>query len=173
MGLEENKKELNVQIDEKKKKKYLIEVIGSFLKTNIALMEYCKAVAPDRKSKLVCTKSIKSTEQALVHLYTIKHIEILDYLYSTFIGNNAIAYSISGKMVLSPKIKEWDTDDGVKELIALMEENKKKKQEKFEQQEKNRKVVEEAKKKGKRVEMAYDKDTKTIKPLIVEEKPRA
>ena len=170
MGLEENKKEVNVQISEKKKKQHLVAIIGSFLKTNIALMEYYKAVAPDRKSKLVCTKSIKAAEQALVHLNTIKHIEILDYLYSTFIGNNALAYSISGKMVLSPKIKEWDTDDGVKELIALMEENKKKQQEKFEQQEKNRKAIEEAKKQGKKVEMVYDKDTKTVKPLIIEEK---
>ena len=160
-------------LEEKKKKQHLIAIIGSFLKTNIALMEYYKAVAPDRKSKLVCTKSIKSTEQALVHLTTIKHIEILDYLYSTFIGNNAIFYSMSGKMVLSPKIKEWDTDDGVKELIALMEEDKKKKQEKFEQQEKNRKLVEEAKKQGKKVEIVYDKDTKTVKPLIVEENNNA
>lgn len=173
MGQEENKKELNVQISEKKKKQHLVAIIGSFLKVSICVMEYYKAVAPDRKSKLICNKSIKNAEQALVHLSTIKHIEILDYLYSTFIGNNAIAYSISGKMVLSPKIKEWDTDDGVKELVALMEENKKKQQEQLKKQEETRKAIEEAKKQGKKVEMVYDKDTNTVKPLIIEEKSQA
>ena len=173
MGLEENKKEVNVQIDDKKKKKYLVAIIGSFLKVSITIMEYLKALAPDRKSKLVCTKSIKNAEQALVHLNTIKHIEILDYLYSIFIGNNAVAYSISGKMVLTPKIKEWDTDDGVKELIELMEDNKKRQEEQFKKQQETLKAVEEAKKQGKKVEMVYDKDTKSVKPVIVEEKNNA
>lgn len=172
MGLEE-KKEVNVQIDTKKKRKYLIEIIHSFLKTSISLMEYLKAVAPTRKAKCSCNKSIKSIEQAIVHLDTIKHIEILEYLYSTLVGNNVLAYSVSGKMVLSEKIKDWDTDDGVKELIALMEENRKKAQEKFEEQEKTRKVIEEARKQGKKVEMVYDQETKSVKPVIVEEKPNA
>lgn len=173
MGLEENKKEVNVQIDDKKKKKYLVTIISSYLKVNISLMEYYKAVAPDRKSKLVCTKSIKRTEQAIVHLSTIKHIEVLQYLYSIFVGPSAQHYAISGSMVLTPKIKEWDTDDGVKELIALVEDNKRRQEEQFKKQEETRKAVEEAKKQGKKVEMVYDKDTKSVKPVIVEEKNNA
>ena len=172
MGLEENKK-ANVQIDTKKKRNHLITIIQKYLETGKCLMEYLKAVAPTRKAKLVCNKSIKSAEQAIVHLRQIKHIEILEYLYSTLVGNNVLAYSVSGKMVLSEKIKDWDTDDGVKELIALMEENRKKAQEKFEEQEKTRKVIEEARKQGKKVDMIYDEKTKSLKPVVVEEKPNA
>lgn len=162
-----------MKISENKKRQHLISIIKNYLLTSKALMEYYHSVADTKKEKLTCNKSIKAIEKSLSIIDEIKHIEILDYLYAIFIGNNAIAYSISGKMVLSPKIKEWDTDDGVKELIALMEEKKKKNQEKFEQQEKTRKAVEEAKKQGKRVEMVYDKETKTVKPVVVKEKSNA
>lgn len=172
MGLEENKK-VNVQIDTKKKRNYLISIIQKYLETGKCLMEYLKAVAPTRKAKLVCNNSIKKIDEAIVHLRQIKHIEILEYLYSSLIANNTLAYSVSGKMVLSPKIKEWDTDDGVKELIALMEEERKKAQEKLEQQQKTRDAIEEARKQGKKVEMVYDQETKSVKPMIVEEKPNA
>lgn len=173
MGLEENKKELNVQIDDKKKKKYLIAIITSVLKTSIAVVEYAKALAPNRKSKSICNKSIKVSEEAIVHLSTIKHIEVLQFLYSALIGNSAPQYATIGKLVLREDVKKWDTDDGVKELIELMEENNKKQEEQLKQQEETRKAVEEAKKQGKKVEMIYDKDTKSVKPVIVEEKNNA
>ena len=172
MGLEENKK-TNVQIDTKKKRNYLITIIQKYLETSKCLMEYYKAVATTRKGKLTCTRSIKKIDQAITHLRQIKHIEVLDYLYSTFIGNNVIAYSISGGIVISPKMKEFDTDKGVEELVALMKEAQEKQQAKLLEKQRQKEVIEKAKEQGKNVEMVWDKDTKTVKPMIVEEKPNA
>ena len=161
------------ELSEKKKRDYLISIIQRYLETSKALMQYYHAVADTRKAKLVCTRSIKGIDQAITHLRQIKHIEILDYLYASFIGNNAIAYSISGKLVLAPKLLEYDTDDGVVELRQLMEENKQKELEKEKKRQETINAVNKAKAEGKKVEMVWDNDTKTAKPVIVSEKPNA
>jgi len=172
MGLNENEKVI-VQISEKKKREYLIGIVQKYLETGKSLMEYLKAVAPTRKAKYSCNKSIKKIEEGITHLRQIKHIEVLEYLYSTFIGNGVIAYSISGGIVCSPKMKEYDTESGVKELIELMKETQEKQKAKFEEKQRQKEAIEKAKEQGKNVEMVWDKDTKTVKPMIVEEKPNA
>lgn len=161
------------ELSEKRKRDYLISIIQKYLETSKALMEYYHAVADTRKAKLVCTKSIKGIDQAITHLRQIKHIEVLDYLYSSFIGNNVIAYSISGKLVLAPKLAEYDTDQGVEELRQIMEEQKQKDLEREKKRQETIEAVNKAKAEGKKVEMVWDKDTKTTKPVIVEEKPNA
>ena len=161
------------EIDEKKKREYLIEIIGSYLKTNIAIMNYYHSVAEDRKGMSSCNKSIKSCEQALVHLRQIKHTELLEYLYSTFIGNNVIAYSISGQIVNSKKLKEWDTEKGFVEFQQEMKEKREKRLAQEKENEETQKSIEQAKKEGKKVEMVWDKDLKKVKPVILEDKPKA
>lgn len=153
-----------------KKRKYLINFIQKYLETSVALMEYYKSVATTRKEKYVCTKSIKSSLQAIDHLRQIKHIEILEYLYSTFVGNNVIAYSVSGKIVLSNKLKEYDSDNGIQEFREMVETQKKEREQKEKQRQETLNAVRKAKEQGKKVEMVWDKDTKTTKPMIVEEK---
>lgn len=153
-----------------KKRKYLINFIQKYLETSVALMEYYKSVATTRKEKYVCTKSIKSSKQAIDHLRQINHIEILDYLYSTFVGNNVIAYSVSGKIVLSNKLKEYDSDSGIQEFREMVETQKKEREQKEKQRQETLNAVRKAKEQGKKVEMVWDKDTKTTKPMIVEEK---
>ena len=155
-------------MEEKKKRNHLIAIISAFLKTNIALMEYYKDVATDRKSKLVCTKSIKETEIALAHLHAIKHIELLDYLYSSFIGNNVIAYSVSGKIVNAKKLKEWDTDEHFQEFLDEMETKKKEKEDKEREMEENKIAIKQAKEQGKDVQMVYDKEKKRVVPRIID-----
>ena len=162
-----------MKITEKKKREHLISIIRSYLKTNISIMEYYYVVANDRKSKKVCRDSITSCEEAIAHLQTIKHIEILDYLYGTFVGNNVIAYSISGKLVKSSKLAHWDTEEGFEEFKVEMEEKKKKAIAEAEEREKTKEAVKKAKAEGKKVEMVYDKETKKVRPVIVEEKPNA
>ena len=153
-----------------KKRKYLINFLQKYLETSVALIEYYKSVATTRKEKLVCTKSIKSSLQAIDHLRQIKHIEILEYLYSTFVGNNVIAYSVSGKIVLSNKLKEYDSDDGIQEFREMLEIQKKEREQKEKQRQETLNAVRKAKEQGKKVEMVWDKDTKTTKPMIVQEK---
>lgn len=160
-------------LNEKKKREYLITIIQKYLETGKSLMEYLKAVAPTRSAKYACNKSINKIDEALVHLRQINHIEVLEHLYSMFIGNGVIAYSISGGIIMSKEMQKWDTDEGIHELIELIEENRKKQEEKLKIQQENRKIVEQAKKEGKKVEMVYDKETKSVKPMIVEENNNA
>lgn len=160
-------------LTEKKKREYLITIIQKYLETGKSLMEYLKAVAPTRSAKYACNKSLNKIDEALVHLRQINHIEVLEHLYSMFIGNGVIAYSISGGIIMSKEMQKWDTDEGIHELIELIEENRKKQEEKLKIQQENRKIVEQAKKEGKKVEMVYDKETKSVKPMIVEENNNA
>ena len=153
-----------------KKRKYLINFLQKYLETSVALIEYYKSVAKTRKEKYVCTKSIKSSLQAIDHLRQIKHIEILEYLYSTFVGNNVIAYSVSGKIVLSNKLNEYDSDNGIQEFREMVETQKKEREQKEKQRQETLNAVRKAKEQGKKVEMVWDKDTKTTKPMIVQEK---
>lgn len=164
---------MGLEINENKKRDYLINIIESYLKVNVDLMSYFKALAKDRKGKLTCTKSIRSTEQAINHLRQIKHIEILEYLYSIFIGNNAMAYAVSGSMVLSSKIKEWDTEEGIVEFRDLIEKQKQENELKQKQAQERIDAIKKAKEQGKDVELVYDNENKGLKPLIVDEKPNA
>ena len=162
-----------MELKEKKKREHLIDIIELYLETNVALMEYYKAVADTRKGKLACTKSIKSTLQAIDHLRQIKHIELLDFLYSSFIGNNVIAYSVSGKVVLSKKLAFYDTEDGFVEFLKEQEERKKQALAKEQEKIKTEETIKKAKEEGKKVEMVWDKETKTVKPFIVEDNAKA
>lgn len=168
MGLEENK-EVITKISDKKKREFLIAIIEFYLKTARSIMEYYKAVATTRKAKLVCTKSIKNADNAINHIRQIKHVEVLEYLYSCIIGNNVIAYSISGQLILSKQLQEYDTDEGVKELVEIMKKNKEKEFEQLKKREETLTAVRKAKEQGKKVEMVYDPTTKTTKPMIVED----
>ena len=156
-------------IDEKKKREHLVAIIRAYLTTAEEILSYLKDNADTRRAKLTCSRSIKSLQQAKVHVGQIKHIEILDYLYSSFIGNSVIAYSVSGKLVLSEKLKEYDTDEGIEELKQLVEEQKQKAIEKEKQRQEQINAVKKAQEEGKKVEMVYDSETKTAKPMIIEE----
>lgn len=160
-------------LNEKKKRQYLINIIESYLKTNIALMEYYKASADTSVGKRTCSNSIRSTQNAINHLRQIEHTDLLDYLYSALIGNNAIAYAVSGKLVLSKKIKYYDTEKGHKEFLEEMEEQRIYREKKEQEKKESLEAIKKAKELGKKVEMVYDKESKTVKPLIVEEKPNA
>lgn len=154
---------------EKKKREYLISIISNYLRTGIIVVKYCHDNAPDKKSKLICNKAIKTLESAIPHLATIKHIELLEYLYNAFIGENVFAYTMSGTIVHSSKIKEWDTEEGFIEFQKVMEERKENQLAKEKAQEETRLAIQKAKEEGKKVEMIYDKESRTVKPVIIEE----
>lgn len=172
MGLEDKKK-ANVQISEKKEREFLLKVIKNYLGTAKSLMEYYKAVADTKQGKLSCNKSIKSIDQALISVNEIKHIEVLKYIYSMYIGNNAIAYSVSGQIALSKVLKEYDTDNGIIGFREMLKEQAKQILEREQDRIEYQKAQEEAKKTGKKLEMFYDPKTKKTKAIVVEEKPNA
>lgn len=168
MGLEEKKEEIAVQISEKKERKHLLCVIKSYLETSKCLMEYYKAVANTKEGKSSCSKSIKSIEKALNTIEETKHIEILKYIYSMFIGNNAIAYSVSGKLANSKVLKKYDTEEGIVEFREMLKEQAKQRLEREQDRINYQKAQEEAKRTGKKLEMFYDPKTKKTKAIVVE-----
>ena len=173
MGLEENKDVVNVQISERKERKHLLLVIKNYLNTAKSLMEYYKSVADTRKGKLSCTKSIKSIDQALIHVDQIKHIEVLKYIYSMYIGNNAIAYSVSGQLANSKVLKDYDTEEGIIGFREMLKEQAKQRLEREQDRINYQKAQEEAKRTGKKLEMFYDPKSKKTKAIVVEDKPQA
>ena len=62
---------------------------------------------------------------------------------------------------------------GSPEFREIIEKQKREKLAKLEEKRKEQEIIEKAKAEGKRVEMVWDKDTKTNKPMIIEEKPNA
>jgi len=154
---------------EKKKREYLVDIISNYLKTGIVVAKYFHDNATDRKDKLLCNKTIKTLESAISHLTTIKHIELLEYLHNAFVGENVFAYIMSGSIVNSPKMKEFDTEEGFIEFQKVMEERTAERLAKEKAQEETRLAIQKAKKEGKKVEMVYDKESRTVKPVIVEE----
>lgn len=156
-------------ISEKKKKEYLTDIVENYLKTSKSLLEYYKAVATTRKGKYTCNKSIKTIDQALVHLRQIKHVEILDYIYSTFFGNNVIAYTIAGSVVLNKKLNEYDLEENIGEFRTYLQELKDKSIADDKERKEKLAIVKKAQEEGKKVEMVWDKDTKTAKPMIIED----
>lgn len=156
-----------------KKREYLIKILTFYLETAKALLIYFKAVATTKEAKDICTKSIRNANKSLKVITLINHVEILEYLYATFIGNNAIAYSVSGKVVLSKKLSYYDTNKGFKEFQEMLEEQKKENEEREKKRKESVEALKRAKEMGKKVEMVYDKNNKTTKPMIIEEKANA
>lgn len=156
--------------EENGKREYLEKIVEHYLETAKSLMEYYQFSADTTDGKLVCAKSIKEIEEAINHLPKIKHVEILEYLYSTFLGNNVIAYSVSGKIVNSQKLRKYDTKNGFKEFLEMVEEQKKEQLERERKRKESVEALKKAKEMGKKVEMVYDPKTKQTKPMIIEEK---
>lgn len=153
------------------KRKQLIAIIDSLMDLSTNLLCYYKANATTRKAKLICTKSIKNAQQAKITIREIKHIEILEYLYSILIGNNAIMYSTIGSVVNAKSLREFDEEEHFDEFIKMVEEQKEKYRAKEEERHKQLEALKKAKEEGKKIEYVYDEKTKSAKPLIVEDKP--
>ena len=153
----------------KRKREYLINVLSAYLTTNLTLFSFLREQAPDSKSKRLCTKNIKTTQKAIQYLYEIKHLDILEYLYSSFVGNNIMAYSVSPKMVLSPKIKEWDIDKNHQEFVDYVEELRIYEERKAQERQESQLAIQKAKEQGKKVEMVYDKDKNKVVPVIIDD----
>lgn len=163
MGLEENKK-----------REYLITIIQKYLDLSKEMMLYFKENAnKDKKNEKICEHSIEKIEEAYSFIENINHFELLNYIFSMFVGSNYQAHAFVGSWITSEKIKEYDTDEGIEELRQIIKENKKKALEKEKRQKENLEAMKKAREQGKQIQMVWDKDTKTIKPVVIEEKPNA
>lgn len=171
MGLEENTT-TKVQISDLVRKRHLKEILCNYFHTAISFYEYMKRTG-DSKAKRICTKTIHKLEQAIIRVNEINHIEILDYYYTLCIAPNYQVYAVVGSLASSQKMVDYDTDEGIVEFNKIIEEQKQKSLEKEKARQENAKAIQKAKEEGKKVEMVWDKDTKTVKPMIIEEKENA
>lgn len=155
-------------------KKAIINVLTSILSTSISVMNFYKTVALDEKSKEICDKSIKNAEIGIEKIKKIRHIEILRSLFGHIVLGKEPYYAMCGSLCSFEKIDYWDkTKTGFDEFMKLEELGKQEELKKQEEIKKNKEVIKKAQEEGKNVEMLYDKETKTIKPIIVEEKSNA
>ena len=155
------------------KRDILISAITNFLKTSVDMLTYYKKNAETRKAKFTCTRNIKKCYEAIEFVGQIKHIQILEWLATTLVGNNAIMHSVSGGIVLNDRVKYFDTNKGYPEFLQILEDTKKQNEIKNKNRVENLQAIHKAQEQGKKVQMVWDKDSKTAKPMIIEEKPNA
>lgn len=159
-----------MEMNENKRKDLLLSLLNMYIATSISVLKYLKATTSDEKARKVCDKSIRQCRKAQERLHKIKHIEILQYFYDTFIGNNVIAYSVSGSLVNSKKVALWDTDKHFQEFLDEMEEQRIYRERKEQERIDSINAIKKAKEQGKKVEMVYDKDKKKVIPVIIDDK---
>ena len=172
MGLE-NKEQTNVQISDLVRKRYLKEILTNYLHTAISFYEYMKRTSSQSKNKRICTKTIRNLEQAIVKVNEIKHIEILDYYYTFCIAPNFQVYAVVGSLIISPQMINYDLDENIDEFREKMVEQRKQAEEKEKARKENAEAIKKAQEQGKKVEYVWDNNTKTVKPMVIEEKESA
>ena len=164
MGQGKKNKKIDVQISRMK------DMLVKFLETSNAIMYFNLTLMDKEQDIKVTKKVIQMGKKAIEIIQNVKHIEILNDLYNSFIVNN-MAYFISFSKVVSTnkKIKYWDSEKGFKDFIKAQEIAFAQCDKELEEKKKEREMVEQAKREGKNVELMY-KDGK-IKHVIVNEKP--
>lgn len=174
MGQEEKKETQCSKLKEKELKTYYIEMITKVLEANISIMGFYKRVAVDDKSRAIAQKSIDNSILGIEKIKGIKHIAILESLYNHIIVGKEQYFVMSGSLCSYDKIDVWDkTATGYKQFLQMEKEGKELALKKQEEEQRNKELIDKAKKEGKKVEMIYDEKTKSLKPVIVEEKPNA
>lgn len=163
-----------MKLSEKKEREYIIKIISSILETNISIMYMYRETAIDEKSRNICNKSIRQCRKGLKVLNTINHIEILRSLFSKVVYGKEVYFATVGSMCATDKISFWDTTEkGFQEFTKLEEEAKELTEKELEEKRKQQELIKKAQDDGKKVDWVYDKDTKKLKPVVVEEKPNA
>ena len=159
----------------KKERVYLESIICDALELNIHNCEFMKQLYKGNPQVIkTFNKSIRQCRKALEIVPNIKHFEILRAVYGDIVGQISGQLMLGGTLVCSKQLKKWDKNKkGFKEFQELQEENKKIYQEKIKQQQAQRVAMEKAKEQGKKVEMFYDPQTKSVRPVIMENDNKA
>lgn len=164
------------KLSKRKKREYLINIIKSQLKVSIEVSNYHRCIAPNKKLKRMFSKNIEQCENAIKRLDSIKHLDLIEYLYNAIIGDdpNKVSYFLTCPLLVnSEKIKEWDTKEKHQDFVDFIEQQRKEQEEIEKTREENTLAVKKAKEMGKKVELVYNPKTKKVEPKIFEENPNA
>lgn len=161
------------ELTERAERRFIIDIMTNLIKTNIELMKYHKRIAKDKHGRNVCQRSIDNSEQSLIKLPKIKHIEILRSIYKTAIVGKESIFVVGGAIANFEKVQEWDSEEGFPAFLELEQKGQKMEQEEMERKIEYQQAIEKAQKEGKEVEFVYDKDTGVAKPVILDTKENA
>ena len=174
MGLEENKKTQSSKLSEKELKEYYVDMLTKVLETNISVFTFYKRLANDEKSIEIAQKCIDNSKVGIDKIKGIKHIAILESLYVHIIDGKEQYYAMSGSLCSYDKIDVWDkTNTGYRQFLKMEKEGQELALKKQQEVQRNKEIIDKAKQEGKKVDMIYDEKTKSLKPVVVEEKPNA
>lgn len=174
MGLEEKKKKQCSKLSEKELKEYYVDMLTKVLETNISVFAFYKRLANDEKSIETAQKCIDNSKKGIDKIKGIKHIAILESLYAHIIVGKEQYYAMSGSLCSYDKIDVWDkTTTGYRQFLKMEKEGMELALKKQQEAQKNKEIIDKAKQEGKKVDMIYDEKTKSLKPVVVEEKPNA
>jgi len=161
MGQRLKRTKLDVQ------KERLKQVLKDLLQTNIDLMAFHKTLTNDTNALKTINKSIKMANRAMEIVSQVKHIEILQSLYNTFLsGKENFFVLISATISNKNKVSYWDNSEkGFEEFRKLENEAMAKTKAEYEERKKNQEIIEKAKRENKKIEFALENGK--IKPIIV------
>ena len=155
-------------------REYQIRILTKIIQTNIEIVNYRKSMATEQKHIDICNKMLRMCNKAIRELPKIKHSDIINSLYNSLVIRNESWFSYIAPSVVSPTTKKWDTTKkGYEEFLRLEEEAQEIAKAKFEEQQKQREIIKQAKENGDKIEMQWDNETKSLKPIIVKENNNA
>lgn len=162
------------KLTEKQEREHYINIIDKVLDSSISVFEFYKSIASDDKSREIAQKAIDNALKGKDKIKGIKHIAILRSLFNHIVVGKEQYYAMSGSLCSYDKIDVWDkTTTGYRQFLKMEKEGQELALKKQQEAQKTKEIVEKAKQEGKKVEMIYDDKSKSIKPVVVEEKPNA
>lgn len=155
---------------ERQLKVFMIRTITKVLEANIENCNFAKKLYASNKATIkTLNKSIRQSKKAIDMLPSINHIEILRAMYGDIVGKITTTLMLGGTLITSKQVQYYDKNkEGFKEFMRLEEENRQMYEQKVKEQKESAEAIKKAKEQGKKVEFVYDKDTKKVKPVIVE-----
>lgn len=145
-----------------------INIMLKIMETSNEIFTMRKNLTKDEKAKSICDKIIRQNKKAIRYLPSIRHEDIINSLYNSFVTRaEGSFFGLIAPVINHKNTHKWDnSEEGYKEFLELEEEAKKIAQEKAKEREEKAKMFEEAKARGDKVEMLYNPKTKKIEPII-------
>lgn len=148
-------------------REHLQNILISIIDSEIAILQFQKSIAKERKDKSGLNKMINKGKKAKDVIRDLRHTELLISLYNTFVNGKESYFIMVERTINSKNTQKWDkTEKGFKEFVELEEQAKAKSKEEYEERMKQREMIINAKKQGKKVEMLFKNGKLT--PVIVE-----
>ena len=148
-------------------REHLQNIFLSLIDSEIAILQFQKSIAKDKKDKSGLNKMINKGKKAKNVICDLRHTEILVSLYNSFVNGKEPFFITIERTINHKNTQKWDkTEKGFKEFVELEEQAKAQSKAEYEEKLKQKEMIENAKKQGKKIEMVFENGKLT--PVIVE-----